>query len=681
MSGIAGLYHLDKRPVNRGLLGRMMDCIPHRGPDGARVWADGFIGLAHRQLCTTEESLREVQPTHNQAGTCRITFDGRVDNREELIERLRSKIGPLEAPTDVDLMLYAYDVWGAECLKWVIGDFAFALWDAEKQHLFCGRDTYGIRPFFYHFNGKTFTFGSEVHQIFQDPNVPLEINEEKIAEWFTHCGLFCNTYRDMTQTYFRGILELPSAHYLVINNSGLQLKRYWDIDPRYEIRYRRDEEYIEHFSDLFRNAVRCRLRSCGPVGAELSGGFDSSAVVCMAQEIFRSGEIKRQRFATFSMVFDELSCDERPLIHSVVEKYQMESHHVVADNLCGLKNFPPGTDLDPIINDPYQLHLQKAIEALYQLAYDRNIRVMLSGEGAENHVLGNELVFDSLIRHLRLRELSNRLRIMLLQGSIRAGLRKLVKYGLIPLLPKSISMSLYYRWMHPELNRPYFQDWFTPSFREKLLQEVCRQGERLNKFRRFQEWGRQGAYEALNPSHPVLQRPIPLPIERRFPYHDRRLMEFCLAIPPEQKYQHLKETPRRTVRGRALQRRALAGILPEGIRQSRLKVNFSDVYRRRFVQFKEANFKMFAPPTIPLVAQLGYVDGGKFWTILSDVFHRVEKSQEVNQFLCLSINRIIQLEIWLQMLTSTKALRDITRTEDWTEGETLIGLSDHQERR
>jgi asparagine synthase (glutamine-hydrolysing) len=675
MSGIAGIYHLDRKPVNRGLLGRMIDCIPHRGADGTRVWMDGSIGLAHRQLCTTEESLREAQPTHNRAGTCWITFDGRVDNREDLIERLKPKIGSLEAPTDVDLVLYAYDVWGTECLKWVIGDFAFALWDAREQHLFCGRDTYGIRPFYYHFNGKTFTFGSEVHQIFQNPKISPEINNDKIAEWFTYCGLFCNTYRDITQTYFRGILELPFAHYLVVTNSGLQLRRYWDIDPKYEIRYRRDEEYIEHFSHLFREAVRCRLRSCGPVGSELSGGFDSSSIVCMAQDIYRSGEIKRERFATFSLVFDELSCDERPLINSVVGKYQLESHQVVADDLCGIQNFPAKADMVVDISNPDQIYLQKAMETLYQSAYDHDIRVMLSGEGAEEHLLGCQIVFDSLIRHFKWRELFKRLQIIYLQRSLRASLSTLVRYGLIPLLPKPISMSLYYKWMHPELNRPYFPDYFTPSFREKILQEIFKQKGRLRTFPRFHEWGRQGDYEALNPSYPLVVKQLPL-IERRFPYHDRRLIEFSLAIPPEQKYQHLKETRKRNIRSRALQRQALAGILPEKIWKSQVKVNFNDVWRRRFTQYKEAYLKMFAPPVVPLISKFGYVDEEKFWTILSQVLQAAENSQELHMFSCQWIHRITQLEIWLQNLASFESLKDVIRTDELSRNKTNVGLSE-----
>jgi asparagine synthase (glutamine-hydrolysing) len=650
MSGIAGVYHLDTdQRVSQELLKRMLDCVPHLGPDGARLWVDGFIGLGHRQLCTTEQSLRELQPAANRSGTCWITFDGRVDNREELIRRLTFITGRLEQPTDVDLVLCAYDTWGIACLKWIIGDFAFALWDSRQRQLFCGRDAYGMRPFYYRFNAGTFTFASDCVQLFQDTAICPEIDEEKIAEWFTPCGLFHHGYRDLSKSYFRNISELPHAHYLLVDRSGAKLCRYWDIDPSYTIRYRHNEEYAEHFSDLFREAVRCRLRSCGPVGAELSGGFDSSSVVCVARQLYDSGESKSEGFATFSVAFDELSCDERPLINSITQKYRLESHFIIADRLCGLQNFPPGPNPCLEVNHPHQLWFQEAARALYQLAHERGIRVMLSGEGAERAVMGSSLVLDSLIRHLRLRELYSRL---MPERSWRAALSNVVRFGLIPLLPKGISGSLYSKWVRP--GRSYFPDWFPARFRQKILQEIVRQAETVKRFPSFLEWGRRVQYETLNPSHPLLRTPFSLPIERRLPYLDRRLVEFCLAIPPERKYEHLPETRKGSLRGRALQRTAFKGVLPEEIRQSLVKVSFNEIYKERFSQHSQSYKTMFAPPAVPLVAELGYLHKDKIWGALSDIFSRSQNLEDVPLIVAHWIHRVTLLEIWLRTLESFK---------------------------
>jgi asparagine synthase (glutamine-hydrolysing) len=650
MSSIAGIYQLAQTPVDRALLRRMIDCVPHRGADAMRTWVDGFVGLGHGQLYTTEEATREIQPAVNAARTCRVTFDGRLDNREELIDRLRPSVGKLKNPTDVELLLHAYDVWGIECARWIIGDFSFALWDIKEQKLFCARDTYGIRPFYYHFNGKTFTFGSECVQLFQDPKILVEIDGEKIAEWFTVCGIHSRAYGDITRSFFRGISELPFAHYLVVDRTGIKLRRYWDVNPKNEIRYRRDAEYIDHFNHVFREAVRCRLRSRGPVGAELSGGFDSSSIVCVAQDILKSTGLTGPGFATFSLVFNELSCDERPLISAVVEKYSLESHYLPADDLCGLQNFPPGTDSFLQIDNPDQFHTQKAMSVLYQRAYDRGVRVMLSGEGAENHVLGSSLVFDSLVKSFQWTEVLRRLQTM---TSRRDRLGEFVRFGLIPLLPKPMSLMFYLRWIHPELNQPFLPPWLTSSFRDNIMSRVGAQLNALSQFPRFPGWGRQVEYDGLNPSHSMLGNPFPLAMERRFPYHDRRLVELCLALPPEQKYQHLASTRKQNVRRRSLQRRALAGILPESIRQSQSKVNFNDVYRRRFSRFKDAYVAMFAPPIVPLVSSFGYVDKGQFWAVLSESLKRAE-SGETSAYLNPWIGRVTSLEIWLRTLESVR---------------------------
>jgi len=647
MSGIAGIYHSDGRPVDSSLLYRMIDCVPHRGADGVRVYTTGSVGLAHRQLCSTEESLREVQPGSNPARSCWITFDGRIDNREDLIKRLDAD----SRFTDVDLMLRCYQQWGTDCLTYLIGDFAFALWDSPKQLLFCGRDHYGIRPFYYHHAGSDFFFGSEVRQILQNPDLPMEINEEAVAEWLTAAGLHGLHYRDSQQSFFRGIWELPAAHYLTFDRHGLQVRRYWDWDTKTEVRYRDRSQYFDEFSQIFHEAVRCRLRSPGRVGAELSGGFDSSSVVCVAQELMGKHEDSRPAFTAFSMVFDELSCDERPLIQSVLEKYKIEFCPIVADDLCGLLNLPSDGDSLRSIDRPDQFALEKAGEVLYQTAHERGFRVMLSGEGAENHVMGSEFVLDSLVRSLQWLELFKRLWAIQQGSSWKSSLGWLLRYGLAPLLPESLSSPLYLRWFHPEFGQEQFPSFYTPLLCSLMQKAHAQQRERLQRFPTARGWARRFEHENLNPASPLL-RPFCAPIERRFPYHDRRLVAYCLALPPDVKYQHLLESRRRYVRGRVLQKEAFKGVLPETIREVRTKVNFNDLYRRRFAEAKKVLQDLFQPPVMPRVSEMGLLDSERFWQRLSEVLRGFETSQPVDPRICLWVNRIIQLELWLQALKS-----------------------------
>ena len=155
MSGIAGIYCVDGRPVDRAVVESMTRVVSHRGPDGIGHWVDGSVGLGHLQLWTTPESLRERQPTSSDDGNRVITWDGRLDNRQDLLRALSSQVSLSPHSTDVDIVLAAYSVWGTDCPRWMVGDFAFALWDIRKQHLFCARDPIGMRLFNY-FNFQRF---------------------------------------------------------------------------------------------------------------------------------------------------------------------------------------------------------------------------------------------------------------------------------------------------------------------------------------------------------------------------------------------------------------------------------------------------------------------------------------------------------------------------------------------
>lgn len=645
MSRIAGIYQLSQKLIDAALLKRMTGCLARRSSAEPRIWTNGFVGLGHENFSSTE-----IQPVSNQLGDCWLTFDGRIDNREELLRK--RQFNQDAEPTDSKLLLSLYETWGSECLKWVVGDYAFALWDGRRRHLYCGRDTYGIRPFYYYFDGKRFVFGSDCFQLLQDPDIPLKIDQAKIAEWFTWCGVLNHNYRNGSNTFFQEISALPPAHYLIVNDSGIRVQRYWDADPAKEIRYRRPQEYAEHFLSLFREAVRCRLRSSAPIGAELSGGFDSSSIVCVAADLLRSEGDENRRLKTFSLVFDQLSCDERPLINTVIGKYQLESHQLAADELCSLIGFSQSDDSRCDINTPDQPHSLKALQALYQLAYDRGVRVMLSGEGAEQHVLGNSFVLDSLFRHFRWREVLERLSVMLGESSYRWVLSGTVKLGLWPVLSGKWGTRYYYQWLHPELYDELRSQMFTLTFAREVSNQLEEQRKRLFGLTRFKEWGKQLAYEGLTPGSSVFCKDISpgIPIERRFPYHDRRLIEFCLAIPPEEKFHHLRHIQKRNIRGRVLQRSALEGVIPDEILGSHTKVNFNDISKKRMAELRDTYIKLFCPPAIPWVSQIGFIEANGFWKLLSDFFGDLEKGESFNPSSYLWINRVVQLEIWLKAL-------------------------------
>ncbi|MGD0076630.1 MAG: asparagine synthetase B, partial [Candidatus Binataceae bacterium] len=242
MSGISAIFNLDGRPIDRELLRRMNDVIAHRGPDGSSLFVDGPVGLGHQMLRTTPQSLHEVQPLADETGGVVLTFDGRVDNCEELKAALEAKGAVLRTDCDAELVLRAYQSWGEDCARRIIGDFAFVVWDKRERRLVAARDPLGIRPFYYYLDDKTLRCGSELRQILEDTTIRREPNEGMVAEYLT--GSIVNT----EDTLYRGVVRLPACHLLVVQpGASVRKRRYWDIDPGVEIRYQTDEQYAEHF--------------------------------------------------------------------------------------------------------------------------------------------------------------------------------------------------------------------------------------------------------------------------------------------------------------------------------------------------------------------------------------------------------------------------------------------------
>ncbi len=183
MAGIAGMYCADGRPADVGEVQRMTSAVEHLGPDGIAYWHSGPVAFAHLQFCTTPESLGERQPLMSPAGEACLVWNGRLDNREELLEALAVRGENPVDRTDPGLALAAYRLWGGDCVQRLIGDFAMAIWDVRLRQLWCARDYIGVRPFFYFWDGKTFLFAPEIRGLLAHPLVSLKINEGMAGEY------------------------------------------------------------------------------------------------------------------------------------------------------------------------------------------------------------------------------------------------------------------------------------------------------------------------------------------------------------------------------------------------------------------------------------------------------------------------------------------------------------------
>ena len=310
MSGFVGILNLDGEPVGRDLLERLTRSLAFRGPDAQGIWCGGAVGMGHTLMRTTVKVVPETAPNVESdkqpaafGGRLWMAADARIDARAELIEKLKGKsVATCDlslATPDAVLILYAYDVWGDACVDHLIGDFSFAIWDAPKQRLFCARDQFGVKPFFYARIGPCFLFSNTLNCIRQHPGVSCRLNDLAIADF-----LLFDMHQDPEATSFADILRLPPAHVLVCEERKISVRCYWALPVAKPLQYRRDEEYLEHFHELFDTAVADRVRT-ESAGVLMSGGLDSPIVAASAGRHL-SGNGNASCLRAYTEVFESL---------------------------------------------------------------------------------------------------------------------------------------------------------------------------------------------------------------------------------------------------------------------------------------------------------------------------------------------------------------------------------------
>lgn len=553
-----GIYFRDSRTVDPSSLELMMQLLAHRGPDGSNFWNEGPAGLGHVMLWTTPESLHEKLPFADESTDTAITADARIDNRDDLIAALWEPGHPAQTITDSQVILRAYQKWGERCPEKLIGDFAFGIVDRRRHLVFCARDASGDRPFYYYLSDKLFVFGSEIRALFVLPEVKKKLNETMVGDYLI--GMF----DDQTITFYQGILRLPPSHSITIGLDWRRLQCYWSLDPAKELRLGSDEQYADAFRDIFTEAVRCRLRSAYPVVSSLSGGLDSSSVTCVARDILtQSGN---GLLPTISMVYDNVpECDESDYIHAVIAQGRIEPHYFHGEQVGPL----PYVDCQPWEHDdPFDAPSSYSA-SLAELALGLDARIALDGIDGDTTVCHGFGYLPELFRTGRWPELIGEVRS--LSYSLKCGFSSLLwRQAVRPLTPARIRSV--WRLLSRRGGRPWGRDTFINlDFATRIgLKERFNalQAHRLgppgnSRLAHWYEvtWG--GIIHQIESMNKVSAR---FGIELRHPFRDRRLMEFCLALPAEQKL-HRGLT-------RMVMRRAMAGILPQEVLRRGDKVDF-----------------------------------------------------------------------------------------------------------
>ena len=550
MSGIAGMVGLDSRPVDPEALARLDAALEHRGPDGAGQWIEGAVGLFHRMLHTTPESLRETQPLVEPSRQLALVFDGRIDNREEIRSALETAGAVLRDDTDAELVLRCYECWQEEAPHRLLGDFAFALWDGSRRQLFGARDLLGNRPFFYCVTSPhRLCFASEIQALLRLSEVSDDLDEEMVSEFLLTWSLF----PDQRRTFFREIRRLPAAHWLRWNDRGVELQRYWALDPHREIRYSSPGDYVEEFRSLFVRSVAARTRSAKPIGFFLSGGLDSSAVATVAARMNHS----RLPLHAYSLHLP-LATDETGWAELVARQADIQFHPIHLK----VESFLEGLEGHVLrIAEPFIAESWTTDRSLLAAVTSDQVGVILTGHSGDEMFNFPWAYVADLIRHLRVRKL-------LLElgpycdyfGSSRGYFLR----GALPYLPPRSWLRL---WRRAKWRRP--PQWINPEFAEGT--GLLRRMRETRQDPPFDSRSKQADYRNLTCGRTIGHNErfemmgAYHGFEVRHPFHDRRLVEFMFAVPWEEKVRQGRYKPFL---------RDAPGLLPEGLRDLRRKADY-----------------------------------------------------------------------------------------------------------
>jgi asparagine synthase (glutamine-hydrolysing) len=566
MSGFVLVYHRDGEPVDRTRVAGMMATLKHRGPDGYRVSCHQQVALGHHHFWTTPEEVGERQPLWSDDGRVGLVFDGRLDNRDELVHALRLDDPDARHASDATIMLHAYEHWAEEALSHLLGPFAVAIYDKPRKRVVCARDPLGDQSLYYYLDERLLLVASEEQALLAHPVVSGELDETTLAYYFAVRAPYDG------RTFFKDVRELLPAHTLCVTTDTAQAHRYWTVNPEARLAYRSDAEYGEHFRELLDRSVWRCLRASGSPAVMMSGGLDSTSVAALAARQ-QADSNKPEDLRTFSWTFEQFPiCDERSYMDPLIQRYHLRAIRVNGDGDWPLSKDIPVEAFNPsypYLNPYYLLKLH-----LYRAARDNNVRVLLTGaagdelySGAEDWLLdlllerrfveaGRELLQASrmfgvtrVLGSRSLKRIGSRLLDRIPGGRSLLAMRRACSINQIPWLTASARCHL------PDLN--YWQNCTQQKDRSRQTRNIIAPYGALGSVIEYSYASR-------------------MQIELRHPYRDRQLVEFMLAVPAHQLYkqQQLK----------FILRTAMAELLPAKILNRLGPTSLLPFYRYGFKQ-------------------------------------------------------------------------------------------------
>lgn len=616
MSALGGVYNLDGAPVDPEILKALSRGLDSHGSDGGSEHISGSVGMVYRAFHTNRESRLEKQPFLSPWGHV-LCWDGRLDNRDELIAQLGEDIQGDR--TDAAIVMGAYLRWDTEFLRKIIGDFALSLWNPAVSGLKLARDPFGTRPLYYVKQRSRVVWSSDLASLLEAA-IEAGIDEEYVA------GYLAGSIEPWRSPY-NGVYAVEPAVVVTICNSQLHKERFWFPSRRKEVTYSSAREYEEQFRQLFREAVRCRLRSDGPVWSELSGGLDSSSIVCVADDILRTNEADAPKLECVTYVYDSSpTSDERRFAEAVEHKRERAGFHVPHDEwLLRLDSLDHRSIIRP---NPYFCAVERYLWMSTVMA-KQGARVLLSG------IFGDNLLWSVADTSPELADLLVKGRLMELHRQALAwcNARRLAypaviwRGALLPVLPRRIA-----KWAQPS---PVLLGLVQKRF-------VSQRSLRERSLRR------EASEEAGSPSNRLeldnlaagvavvsrcFHRDL-MPVDYSFPYLHRPLVEFLLGVPLRQKL-----LPGET---RSLQRRSLGHLLPSEVTSRRDKRGPDEALCRAIDREWRVLDELFSDP---LVCSYGFV-------VRDALREAVVKSRHGIQQFAAAVTKVLCLELWLRALAN-----------------------------
>lgn len=634
MSGILGLWNLDGRPIEIPLLGRLAKALAHRGSDGEGFHTDGPVGLACRRFSVTPESATEIQPIVDPSGIA-LVFDGRLDNRDELLPALSRCPGISARSPDPALVLAAYHTFGIQFMERLLGDFALGLFDPGRQRLVLARDAIGLRPLYYYRSADLFLFASEIKAILAHPQVPTRPNDEALAE-FLILGPGGGCAREAT--FFDHVCRVVPAHTAIVTVDGFVSRRYWDFDPAHQIRFRSFEQYTDAFRHYFSQAVQRRLRSSRPVAVSVSGGLDSSAIYCVAETLRRGHPGRFPSLQGASSTFEDgTPSDEKAYLSAIERSYDVAIERIPSRSSGLLDDCTAAVwHIEaPLIGAQWNNG-----HAFLRSVERRGAKVLLTGSWGDQFLFDFAYLMDlvasgawgRIVRHLREygRWCTDVPRVEFVKGFLKSLV--------IEHAPKRLRSSV--RYVRSRRHASKGPGWYARGFRN--LAPYRARSQEAMVWGAFATSHARSLYREARSDYHVLcmewnnKVAAMHGLEMAFPFLDRDLISFLMAIPGE--VQHQDGVPK------AILREAVRDVLPNAIANRTGKADFTDFVNEGLVRDYPRLVDLLWSGG--LAVRSGYTDAEGLRVELA---HLKDRIRARNSVVSRNLADLIGLELWLRV--------------------------------